>query len=352
MNPAVSFPFRGDGRRLPARPLISLSIFIVGMVVLLPPIPAHALEARTFGDVVVRPMQNEDEVSTVFGDVLVNGAVSGDVKSGSGDVEINGPVGGVVSSGWGDIRTQEMVGGVEADFGDVYIGAPVEGDVEVEHGDVTLGPGAMVRGDLKHGSGQFIGNRAAVRGAVVNGMATDFDGSAAGSKLLGFAGWTLAALGFAACSLLVAVLMPGTVLAASQRLEDSPGWSLLLGVASVPVVVVSFVLLAISVAGIPLLLLLAPAYLAGLFFGALVAAFFIGRRVVFATGRYRAGNALAAVVGALIVAAVYQIPFVGNLLLYLAALAGAGAAILALASRRRPPAHTTYETYIQEQREV
>jgi hypothetical protein len=100
-------------------------------------------------------------------------------------------------------------------------------------------------------------------------------------------------------------------------------------------------------------LALAPAYLALVFFGALVAAYFVGRRVVFATGHYRGGNALAALVGALILAVAYLIPVVGSLLLYGLALFGAGAAILALFSRRRPPAtHASYEAYVDDRRDV
>ena len=98
-----------------------------------------------------------------------------------------------------------------------------------------------------------------------------------------------------------------------------------------------------------LLLLLAPAYLALVFFGALVAAFFVGSKVVMATGRYRAGNALAAVVGALVLAAITLIPVVGDLLLYALTLLGTGAAILAVFARRRPLAtHPSYEAYVRD----
>jgi hypothetical protein len=107
--------------------------------------------------------------------------------------------------------------------------------------------------------------------------------------------------------------------------------------------------LAVSIIGIPLLLLLVPAYLALLFFGALVAAFFIGTRVLMITGRYRVGNALAAVVGALILAATTFIPVLGDLLLYALSLLGTGAIILALFSRRRPRAsHPSYEAYVRD----
>jgi hypothetical protein len=117
------------------------------------------------------------------------------------------------------------------------------------------------------------------------------------------------------------------------------------------VVVVLSVVLVISIVGIPVLLLLAPAYLAFVFFGALVAAYFVGRRVVLATGSYHAGNALAAVAGAIIIAAVYLIPVLGGLLAYGFALFGTGASILALFSRRPPRAtYASYEAYVHDRR--
>lgn len=330
MNRSATLPLR-----LPAGPLLALSALVVGIVVLLP-LPAQALEGSGMSDVLVRPGERMDEVSAFMGDVRVDGAVDGDVGSAFGDVEINHQIGGVASSGWGDVTVRAPVGGVEADFGDVYIDDMVAGHVDVEHGDVRLGPNAQVLGNLYFGSGEVTGNSNAVQGTVLTGMASDFDRSSDDFKLFGFVGWMFAALVFVGGSLLVAVLAPGPITSASRALEGSPGWSLILGVGTIPAVAVLGVLLAISVVGIPLLLLLAPAYLALVVFGALVAAFFIGRKVVFATGRYRAGNALAAVVGAVIVAAVYHIPFFGNLVLYALALLGTGAAILAFFSRRGP----------------
>jgi hypothetical protein len=108
------------------------------------------------------------------------------------------------------------------------------------------------------------------------------------------------------------------------------------------------------VVGVPLLLLLAPAYLALVFYGAVVAAFYVGRKVVLATGRYRSGNALAATVGAALVAATVLIPYLGELLLFTLALLGTGAAILALISRRRTrrQAYPSYEAFVGDHRDA
>ncbi|MDP8948888.1 MAG: polymer-forming cytoskeletal protein [Actinomycetota bacterium] len=330
------------------RLLLTLSVAVLGLVALLP-LPAHAFEKKAFGDVVVESGEVEEEVSTTFGDVIVDGIVEEDVHSGKGDVVVNGEVGGDINAGMGDVEVNGPVGGeIDAGLGDVYVDAPVRGDVNVGRGDVELGPEALVHGNVHYGSGEVRGSKDAVEGGMIAGRAPHMEQEPDGFGIPGLVGWVFATAAFAACSVLLAVLAPGPLLAAARRAEESPGWSLFFGVVSVPVVVVFAVVLAVSIVGIPLLLLLAPAYLAFVFFGALVAAYFVGRRVVFATGRYRGGNALAAMVGALILSAAYLIPVLGGLLLYGLALFGTGASILALFSRRRT--YPSYEAYVRDRR--
>jgi hypothetical protein len=336
------------------RPLLTLSVAVIGLVALAA-LPAQAFEKKAFGDVVVESGESESEVSTVVGDVTVEGVVEGDVSSARGDIDVRGDgVRGDINAGFGDVEVRAPVGGdIDAGLGDVYIYAPVEGDVEVGRGDVKLGPGAQVGGDLHYGSGEFSGNKAAVEGTVVAGdMRPDMDHGWTGFGILNIVGWAFAAAAFAACSVLAAVLGPGPLSAATRRAEESPALSLLFGVASVPAVVVLCVVLAVSIIGIPLLLLLAPAYLALVFYGALVAAYLVGRRVVFATGRYHVGNAMAAAVGALILAVAFLIPVLGGLLVYGLALFGTGACILALISRRRSRNYSSYGTYAGERRDA
>lgn len=344
MNPSV------PSVRVNALPLLTVSALILGLVALVP-LPAHAAEQRLVGDVVVGPQGVEHNVSTGAGDLEVHGLVENDVHSGFGDVLVSGgKVRGDIDAGFGDVKIKGPVeGDVHAAFGDVYVNAPVKGDVSVGWGDVDLGPEAAISGNLECEGCEITGNRGAVKGDMMaRGMALDFDESH-GPGILGFVGWLFAALAFAACAVLAAVLAPGPLASAASRAEESPGRSFVYGLVSLPVIFVLCVVLAVSIVGIPLLLLLVPAYLALLFFGALVAAFFLGTRVLMVTGRYRVGNALAAVVGAMILAAITLIPVLGDLLLYALSLLGTGAIILALFSRRRPRAsHPSYEAYVRD----
>ena len=300
------------------RPLLMISVAVLALVAL-SPLPAHAFENKAWGDILVEPGQTVPKASTAVGDVKVEGSVERDVHSGFGDIQVDkgGHVGGDISAGVGDVRVEGPVdGGIDAGLGDVYVDAPVGGDIDVGRGDVALGPRAQVRGNVYYGSGQVEPHPdAVVEGNMVTGMGPDMDHEPDGGfGIQGLVGWIFATAAFVACSVLLAVLMPGPLLAAARRAEGSPGWSL--------------------------------------FFGALVAAYFVGRRVVFATGHYRGGNTLAAMVGALIVAAAYMIPILGGLLLYGLALFGTGAAILALFSRRRSRTYPSYEAYVRDRRDA
>ena len=324
--------------RVPVRTIAVFSLVVIGLLTSLPLPVAHAAEKKVFGDVVVERGENPGSVSTSMGDIEVRGPVKGDVKSSMGDIEVYAPVGGTIY----------------ADLGDVYVDDRVGGNLDVGHGDVYLEPDAVVEGDVILGSGEVIrdGDPTVVGVVAAQGMSSSMGGPGEDGRrgVAGFVGWFFGTLVFVAVSVLAAVLAPRPVESSARKIEESVGRSLLVGLASVPAALLLAVVLGVSIVGIPLLLLAAPAYLAFVFFGAVVAAYFLGRRILFATGRYHAGNATAATVGALVLAATYLIPFLGGLILYALALVGAGGAILAILARRRTPTYSSYETYLDERR--
>jgi cytoskeletal protein CcmA (bactofilin family) len=325
--------------RVPARPILFLFTLLL-VYLLLPTVSAHAAEKRMLGDVTVGEGETVDEVSTAWGDVTIEGNVEDDVESGFGNIWVEGPVGGDVDAG----------------SGDVHINAPVGGDVDVGHGDVYLGSGADVKGDISHHSGRlYLDPNAVVGGTQATGMASGFNSSLL-ETFSGAIGWIVMTLGLVAAALILAVAAPGTLRASSRSLEVAPGRSLVLGLGSVPVAVIASILLAITGVGILLILLLWPAYLALVLFGALVTAYFLGRKVVLATGRYRAGDALAAVVGAVLVSVAYLIPILGGLVFAALALLGTGAAVLAFLTRRSlgtpRTTYASYEDYLKDRRDA
>ena len=212
---------------------------------------------------VVEPRQWENEVSTVVGDVDVKqgGTVDHGVRSGFGDVTVRGRVGGKVKSGFGDIEVRGPVGGVDAGFGDVYIDAPVSGDVDVDRGDLTLGSGAVLHGEVTCENGEVVHEPGAPNAPINTGMTAEMDYPFDFPGLLGLLGWLFAALGFVACAVLATVLAPGALSRGGAASGDGPGQVVgLLGLGAVLAGFVLAVALAVSIIGIPLLLLLVPAF--------------------------------------------------------------------------------------------
>lgn len=297
--------------------------------------PAQASEKKVMGDRVVEEGESVEEISTAWGDVLVKGRVEGDINSGFGDIEVEGPVDG----------------DVEAGFGNVRINAPVGGDVEAGFGDLDLDEGAQVAGRVYVGHGSRTDHPdAEVHGIQAAGMAFDDDDDSTLEIFSDVIGWLVLTSLLVGAAVLLAVVVPRPLRASARSLESSPVRSFVLGVGSVPVAIILVLLLAITVVGA---LLLVPAYLTLLLFGLLVTAYFLGRKVVLVTGRYRAGDALAAAVGAVLVAATLWIPFLGGLIFFALALLGTGAAVLALLTRRRQGAapratYASYEDYLRE----
>lgn len=337
-------------RRPPLWPLVSfiaVSSALFALLAFFQSPAAHALQSHSVGPVVVESGQSVPEVSAL-GSIKVFGSVEGDVKSATGSILVDGPVGGDVESAMGSIEVNAPVAGtVESGLGDVVINAPVNGDVDVERGSVFLGPKARVD-NVYCGSGSYErAPGAQVAGEFRAGPSADLAGSPGddgSTGFFGFIGWAFAAALFAALAVLVSVLAPRPLAASSRMVGEAPVRSLLAGFGTVVAAVVLFAVLLVSGIGIPILILLAPVYLTFVFFGAVVVAFFVGRKVVFMTGRYRHGNTLAAIVGALIVAAVNFLPL-GFVLLWVLALLGAGAAVVALFSRRPP--HSIYTSYLR-----
>lgn len=89
-----------------------------------------------------------------MGEVVVNGSVSGNLTADLGEVDVDGSVGGDIASGFGELRVAGVVGGnVESKGGKVVITGIVEGDVTLDQGVIELGPEAVVSGKVYVGRG-------------------------------------------------------------------------------------------------------------------------------------------------------------------------------------------------------
>lgn len=179
---------------------------------------------------------------------------------------------------FGDVNVREderVTGQVVAVIGSVRIDGEVGDQVVAVLGSVNLGPKAVVNGDIVSVGGRVRrAEGSQVRGAVTEVSLADadtrlhigpwaggilplFDGFGAFPRLLGS---TFRFLLLVILTSLAMIVARGTVEASAHRLADDPIKATLVGIAAeilaVPVLVLTAIVLAVSLIGIPLLLFL------------------------------------------------------------------------------------------------
>jgi hypothetical protein len=207
--------------------------------------------------------------------------------------------------------------------GPVFVTGQVAGDVVALGGDVTLTGSAQVGGDVLAGGEVRAASGAQVRGEVRRHVRFTLQGR------LGAAGRFVSWIAVSVSTLLLGLFLLWLVPVGTERVvsasRTAPWASLLWGVAVTVLVPVVCVALLASVVGLPvgLAALLALALISLL--GYAVAAIVLGRRVVHAGSRL-----LSFLVGLAILRAVGLIPVASGVTFGLAAIAGVGAAVVAV----------------------
>ncbi|MFI5338056.1 MAG: RDD family protein, partial [Opitutales bacterium] len=244
----------------------------------------------------------------------------------------------------------EVMNDAVAVMGNNTINGTVHGNVVDVMGDITLGPKARVEGDLVNVGGTI--NRDP--GAVVNGQVQvksigpglHFDplrswwshGLKLGRPLaigahLGWL-WIITAFSVAFYALL-GLVFPDKIRKCGDKLVQEPGLTILASVLGVLALPVLFVLLCITLIGIPVALFILP-------LGTLLLAMFGKAAIYGLVGRRLTGDrwhpALSVILGALLFVLLYLVPFAGLLLSLLVWFLGFGCVVLTIFTRAPKPA--------------
>jgi len=276
--------------------------------------------------------EHAHSVVSVFGSASSEGEVTGDVVSIFGNTRVTGT------------GTHDAV----AVLGNTYVDTHIDGDAVAVLGTVELGPHADVAGDVTAVGGTVRRDP----GAVVHGGVQQLGGAGAGAGFRGLPGllpwvhhallylrplgwgpglgWAWAvALAFLTLYVLLALLAPAGINECERTLLQRPGGSVLTAVLTVLAVPVAFMVLLISVIGIPAIFLLVLALLCVSLFGKAVVLAWLGRRCL--GGRGGASHpALAVLIGGAIVLVLYLVPVLGFVVYKLLGLLGLGAVIYTL----------------------
>jgi len=282
-----------------------------------------------------------DDVVAIFGSASSEGEVSQAIVSLFGNTRATGPVGDSAVAVLGDVYLDGKVGNsAVAVLGNIELGphAEVDGDLVTIGGTLIRDPAAQIHGDVStvqlpaaFGGGQWI--RTWFSHCLVLGRPLAF------AHGLGWA-WSLA-LGFLVFYLLLALLFHRGVDRCVSTLETHPGTVTLTALITLLLLPVLFVLLCVTVIGIPLIpFLVIGWWLAGLF-GKCIMLAWIGRCLIRLSGRHEPVPPVAAVLlGGIIVLLLYTVPVVGFVTYKLLGILGRGAVLVTLVQmyRARPGA--------------
>ena len=240
---------------------------------------------------------------------------------------------------------EKIEGEILAVMGDIVIDGIVLGDVTAVMGNIKLGPKAVVEGKVNVLAGELQRDR----GATVLGKITQEDlfsrlhvpeplqawwtHALSHGALLGVGrglGWLLklsfAALGFYA---LLALVFPGGVRRTGEVLVERPAVVLLSAFLTLLALPFFFLLLCVTIIGIPVALLVLPlTIIFAALFGQAAIHGLVGRRVL----RERGSLVVAVLVGSLIFAVIYHVPVIGLLAAMMMGALGLGSSVAALLS--------------------
>lgn len=292
--------------------------------------------------------------------VNINGAVGNDLWAAGANVSVNAPVADNANLAGNSVVLQpqasvgrnaymagnhvEALGRVEGDLKvaaeSVRLGSEIGGSAQANAGVVKVLPGAVIRGDLivTGPNAPEIAPGAQVYGRIAHNVKDD-DGRWGPVNWL--ARWTamfLATLILGAAMIALSARWTDRI---TEKLRRRPGYALLAGVVGLIVIPLICVLLAVTVIGIPLAIVLLALYLVALMLSGVFVSYLIGGWLLGRLRRTGASPYARMAVGALALAFLASLPWIGWAIQLLTLMTGLGALILERKdARRRLPAES------------
>ncbi len=276
--------------------------------------------------------------------VTVSAPIAGDVIVAGDNVNISGQIDGDLRAMGSTVTLNASVGDAALVGGEtVIINAVIDGDLGVSAQSVEFGPDAKVIGQLHVYSSDpaavEVPERVASADQIVLHQEDEWSMNMSGpgdakqvSAWQKFRGFVVGILWVTVLVTLVAAIAPNFVSRIRERALDAPIWAGWVGFLSLSAFIGSIVLVAMTGFGILLVpLVLLATFLLGLV-GYLVGTYVLGVGLMGVAGRDMPDSlgdrALAAFIGAVVVAVISLIPFLGWLFLMVLVLVGAGAIIV------------------------
>src|SRR5258708_9872295 len=280
------------------------------------------------GDLVIAENETVREAVIYGGNLVVNGMSEGDAVTFGGNIEVTGHVGGNAVAIGGNVHLAS--------------GAVVDGDATAIGGNVSKEEGATVHGNTASvGSGEGLQvNVPRIIGEVIRGsrwgpVAVHRDDGDVRVHAGGFVHFVLFfALTFG-LAFLALLLFPERIKRIQSELRTDPLKCGLTGVVGSMAVLAMTILMAVTLIGIPLSILLCIIYGVALILGIAPVANEIGNRLPWFKGRRTQAGVLA--MGTLVLSVVWIVPIMGPLIIALLGRIPLGDIIRTRFGQRSPP---------------
>jgi len=281
-----------------------------------------------------------DDFIGAGGELIVNGNVSGSVIAAGGTIRVNGNVGEDVAAAGGQVflsRGSVVNGDILLGAGDVTLDGVVNGNGKVSAGTLKTGDNFKLNGDLEVNAEDYPSNLKEDVGGNLSITARDeteeqYAAAAEGFSVFWFIIWLLASL---ALGFILIYLYPDFVSRLAEIVRDSPLKTGLLGLLILIFLPILAIILLITVFGWGISVLLILLFALGLLIATVPVKLLAGQIIYNKLMKKDAGKMVYYLIGAVLFAIVYEIPFLGGIIHFITLLIGLGAIVVWLGEHAR-----------------
>ena len=296
---------------------------------------------RLAGEVNIGPDTVVKRVRLLAGEVKIEGEVVEDVEVLAGEIDVRGRVYERVELLAGEVRVSGRVGpgGVHLKFGEVMVSGVVEGPVNVKVGQVTVTDEGVIQGDVTVEHGELLGPIEQAEGAIGVRSGEGWDWSRPFIAFIGL----MTLIGLAAMILILAVVFRNTIQRGADLMEkEHLAWNLLWGGLAILLFVPIFVLLCVTVIGIPVAFLLFFLYPVAWLFGLILLANYLGEWILISVIKGESNFLVATILGIILLGVSVAVPLFGSIVMLVYTLLAIGISFRLMfgyfQNRRKPPA--------------
>jgi len=275
------------------------------------------------------------------GDLTVNGNISGNVIAAGGTINVNGNVGKDVAAFGGQISlSQDSVvnGDILLGGGDITLNGIVNGNGQISAGTLRTGDNFKLKGNLKLEAQDYPSNLKNNVGGNLNITVRNKteSGNAKASGGFSIFWFILKLLASLALGLVLIYIFPGFVGRLEEIVRNSPLKNGLLGLLILIFLPILAIILLITLFGFSLSILMILLLALGLLIAAVPVKLLAGEIIYSKILKKEAGKMMYYLIGAIVFAIAFEIPFLGGLIYFIALLIGLGAIVVWLGERARP----------------